>query len=100
METSIEEQTFVENTNKSNLNYKEDTFTTIHEVEDTPFKVVETEKGNFVVLGNHRLTHEIETKEEAIKEAKKMTWERIMQVIHILVENHEDFKKHLETIKE
>lgn len=59
-------------------------------VEGTPFTVVRHEEKCYVMLGNYRLTEEFKTMIEAIEDGKRFDWERIMQVIGVMIE---EFKK-------
>lgn len=56
-------------------------------IEDTPFAVVELQKGHAVILGSYVLSIHNE-KKEAIETAKDINWMRIMQVISIVVDAH------------
>lgn len=63
------------------------------EVKDSPFVVIgitakeESEKKEyFGVLGNYRITETYDTSEEVEKLLKKITWNRIVQVILIISE--------------
>ncbi|WVR22125.1 MAG: hypothetical protein [Malazfec virus 3] len=76
-----------ENTNKQDylINYEA--------IEKTPFTVATklNEKvditESYILLGNFRLNkNAFESKEEAIADAKQITWERIMQVIGIITD--------------
>lgn len=96
METSTKEQIIAENTNNTKLNSREDQYTIIHDVENTPFKVIETERGSIVVLGKDRLTEPFEKVEEAIEDAKRMDWERITQVMFSMIHHEKEFRKELE----
>lgn len=57
-----------------------------HEIEDTPFMVVTTEEGSFATLGKYRLTPVYPTKQEAIDDVSKVTWNRILQIISLVNE--------------
>lgn len=67
-----------------------------HETGDTPFMVVETptetdETKYLVLLGNYKID-ELNTLEEALKSATDITWERVIQVIGMMIENKEKMK--------
>ena len=58
------------------------------EVEDTPFTVAVEEKRSTVLLGKYKMS-EHETKEEAFKEAKTISWNKIVSVIAIILTSKE-----------
>lgn len=60
------------------------------QIENTPFTVVRHEDKSYVMLGNYRLTEGMKTIVEAEEDAKRFDWERIMQVIGVMIE---EFKK-------
>jgi hypothetical protein len=55
------------------------------EIENTPFMAVRMEDKWFLTLGKYRLTEPLKTEEEVIESAKDATWERIMQVMKIMI---------------
>lgn len=57
-----------------------------HEVENTPFTIVENEEEIFGVLGNYRITEIRDKKDIEIlnEELKEITWNRIIQVMAIM----------------
>lgn len=54
------------------------------EVEGTPFIVVTTKNGSFATIGRYRLTEEMKSEKECIAEIKKITWNRIIQVVSLM----------------
>jgi SHS2 domain-containing protein len=57
------------------------------EVKNTPFVVISlNEKEHFATLGEYRITEKYESQEEAEKECKAITWNRIIQIVMILNE--------------
>ena len=50
-------------------------------IEGTPFTVVYENDEYFSIIGNHRITETFFDKEICIEETKKITWDRIVQVI-------------------
>lgn len=56
------------------------------EIKDTPFTAVRVENQWFLSMGKYRITEPTEDKEECMKEAENTTWNRIMQVVQIMVE--------------
>jgi len=54
---------------------------TFEQIEGTPFTVVQEGKEYFSIIGSHRITETFLTKEICIEETKKITWDRIVQVI-------------------
>nr|QJB21295.1 MAG: hypothetical protein [Microvirus sp.] len=73
----------------------------VHEVENTPFAIIEKDGNFIVVLGKYRL-HEVQfkTKEEAEVEAAREDWERIMQVCGIMIANSDEVNELKTEIKE
>lgn len=50
------------------------------QIKNTPFWVLETEQGWFLVMGAHRLSKQYKTKKEAIEHIEKHKWELIIQL--------------------
>lgn len=63
-----------------------------HQVKDTPFTIIKHEKGNTLMLGKYRLSEDYETAEEAMTDATRMHWDRIMQVIGVMIEEYKKEK--------
>ncbi len=64
------------------------------EVKDSPFHVITIDGESFGVMGDYRLTEKM-SKEKVKKELKKITWNRIIQVIMLL----DEIKTNLKTSK-
>lgn len=62
------------------------------EIKDSPFHVIGTEQGFFGSVGKYRITEPKKTKKEVEKELSEITWNRIVQVMLILLETHKDVK--------
>lgn len=62
------------------------------DVENSPFQVITTEEGSFGVMGKYRLTEVYKDKKTAIKDLKKITWNRLVQVFMLLQEFKEEQK--------
>lgn len=77
-------------TSKQDWNYKEELLTY---VEETPFAIVKQEEGYFVIMGKYRMSEAIQKREEAYKNAKSITWMRILQVIGATIENYKQEKQ-------
>lgn len=72
--------------NNSNLNYE---LIKRKEIEGTPFTIVTIEeKENFITVGKYRLSETYKTTEEAEINAKTIDWNKIMQIIGIMIENY------------
>ncbi len=56
------------------------------DIKETPFQVITTEGVSFGAMGEYRVTEKCETVKEVEKELKKITWNRIIQVMMILEE--------------
>lgn len=69
-------------------NYSKEELISYHEIEKTPFTIVNDKENKrfFGVVAEHRITEFYDTFEECEKDVLEMTWDRITQVILILVE--------------
>lgn len=56
------------------------------EIKDSPFHVITIDGESFGVMGDYRLTEKSADESEVIKELKKITWNRIVQVVMLLEE--------------
>lgn len=56
-----------------------------HKVEGTPFTIARNGKEWFVLMGKYRLTEDVKTRRNAMQNALKMTWDRMMQVMQIMI---------------
>lgn len=75
----------VENTNNTNsADYEK------WEVGNTPFTIVKELDKYLVVIGKYRVSEDLATKEEAEEDAKRVDWDRMMQVMGIMIENYEE----------
>lgn len=64
-----------------------------HPIKDTPFSAVKFEDKWFLTLGKYRLTNQLQSKKACEEEAKDASWIRIMQVIKIVIQEHEAEKE-------
>lgn len=58
------------------------------EIENTPFTIMKHKDEWYILIGKYRLSEGYINKLEALEEAKKMTWEKIMQVIGVMIEEY------------
>ena len=65
------------------------------QIEDTPFTIVKQGDKYFSVIGKHRITEDYLSKEICEAETTKLSWTRINQLIWIVLEKQEEFKKQL-----
>lgn len=73
-------------------NSKENTeLITRENVKDTPFVIIGTPEGYFGSMGPYRIT-EVRSKTEVKKELEAITWNRIVQVMMLLLETHKSDK--------
>ena len=72
---------------KSENTNKQECLIEYEHIKDTPFTIVSKEEGHFGVMGKHQITEVKENKEVLRRELKKITWNRLIQVIAILKEN-------------
>lgn len=69
-------------------------------VDDTPFTVARNDQEWFVLMGKYRFTEALKTKKDAMRNARAITWTRILQVIQVMLEdNNNELKKQLEYYK-
>lgn len=78
----MEQESYYGNVNETNNN---DYLIERQEVEHTPFTLVKHENLWYTLLGKYRLSEGSEHKLIELQKAKEMTWERIMQVIAIMI---------------
>lgn len=57
-----------------------------HEIENSPFTVIKTENDVFGTMGKYRITEPYDSIEECEKALKEFSWNRVMQVVMLLVE--------------
>jgi hypothetical protein len=63
------------------------------QIKDSPFEVITQEGYSFGVMGNYRLTEKSNDAKEVAKELKKITWNRVIQIVMILDEVKSKIKK-------
>lgn len=56
-------------------------------VDDTPFTVARNDQEWFVLMGKYRFTEALKTKKDAMRNARAMTWTRILQVVKVMMED-------------
>lgn len=80
-----------ENKNKSNSGEQ---LVEQHAIPNTPFTAIKYDSKWYLTMGKYRLTKELPTKEKAIYESKNASWNRLMQVIQIMIDNNlENYKQ-------
>jgi translation elongation factor P/translation initiation factor 5A len=62
-------------------------------IKDSPFEVITQDGYSFGVMGNYRLTEKSNDAKEIAKELKKITWNRVIQIVMILDEVKSKIKK-------
>lgn len=62
-------------------------------VEGTPFTAVRYDNEWFLALGKYRLTQKLKSKEAVEEEADKFHWDRIMQVIQIMIDEQKEINE-------
>ena len=86
METLLKEQKDLLNTtDKENFNFKQ--------IENTPFTIVSEDEKVFAVMGKYRLTENYNSAEECEKAVTEITWNRLIQVMSIMINEEELIKK-------
>jgi len=82
---------YTQEINKANSSNKNTQLVEIIETkEKSIFKILKWADKYYLTLGKYRLTEAMETEEEANDQVFNVTWERILQVMHIVV--HEEIK--------
>lgn len=62
------------------------------EIEKTPFTAIRQDDKWFLTMGRYRLTQPLDSKEEALAAGVDESWWRIMQIIKIMITEHENEK--------
>lgn len=62
--------------------------TDITQIEGTPFTAIRMDNKYFLALGRYRLTNMLDTFEQAKEETENVSWDRIMQVIQVMIEEN------------
>jgi len=71
-----------------------------YQVPNSPFTVIKVEGKNFGVMGEYRVTEEMNSRGEVEDELKCITWNRIIQVMMILEEIRKKDKNFNKKVKE
>lgn len=58
-------------------------------IEKTPFSAVRVDNQWFLTMGKYRLTEQLQTKEQVLKDAERSDWDRVLQVIAIMIEEYQ-----------
>lgn len=61
----------------------------VEKVPETPFTIVSYDDKYFVALGKYKMSDVFRTKEEALENVKDASWDRIMQVIAVTIEEYD-----------
>lgn len=70
----------------------------VHEVEQTPFNILEKNEKYKIILGNEIISQDYETLEEAKEEIEKKPWWLIVATTHIISEKIKKFEEEQEKI--
>ena len=65
---------------------------TFKPLEGTPFTLVTDENKVYGVMGKYRLTEGFESEEEAEEQVKAITWNRLVQVFSIMINEQDKIK--------
>ncbi len=63
------------------------------EIPNSPFTIIETEKGCFGALGEYKVTKDYETKEEIEQDLGDVSWNNITKLILVLIEKVKQIEK-------
>ena len=64
-----------------------------HQIEDTPFTIVRDGNRWYVMMGKYRLTDNLGSKAESAKNARQITWAKIVQVMGAMMEEYKTEKE-------
>jgi len=98
METTTEQDISHGNANETHKLNSSDQLVEMVPIHDTPFTAVKAGEHWFLTLGKYRLTNQLASLEDCQKEATDASWNRIMQIILIMIE--ENKTKEIAVLKE
>jgi len=100
METLKKESTSMNVVEASNRDYSQnEKLVERYPIKNSPFTVITVENEHFGVMGEYRMTEGYKTRGECEDELKKMTWNRIIQVMFVLSEIREKDKEFNKNVK-
>jgi len=67
-------------------------------IPQTPFVIIKEKDKYYGLIGRYRLTEPCETREEAIQETTKMTWDNLIKIMIVVQDMELEIKK-LKTAK-
>ena len=89
--TSEELLNSTEQTNKLECN--SDELLSYYQVENTPFTIVNEQNERYwVTMGKYRISEPFTTADEALEDAKRADWFRMMDVMSIMIEEYKPTK--------
>jgi thioredoxin-related protein len=91
VEKNEQSSTNVNTTDKQNSSNEE--LIKKYEVKNTPFTIIKQDNKVYGVMGQYRLTEDLKSVKKAKEEMKKITWDRLMQVVTILFDKAEEIKE-------
>lgn len=65
----------------------------IDHIQDTPFTAVKHDKEWYLCMGKYRLTKALATKKDVLANAKDVSWNRLMSVIQIMIDENKAIDK-------
>ena len=86
----------LDNTNNTDLlskNEKNTKLVEFKEVKGTPFTLAKQNEEWYILLGKCRLSEGYGTEKEGEKEAKRVCWNKIMQVISVIITEEKELNK-------
>ena len=81
------------NTDLLSKNEKNTKLVEFKQVKETPFTLAKQNEEWYILLGKYRLSEGYETEKEGEKEAKKICWKKIMQVISVIITEEKELNK-------
>jgi len=72
------------------------------QVDETPFTIItDTEKNvSFGVMGKYKITEDYKTEEECRSELKKITWNRLIQIVMLIIDTLNTMDKEIKITKD
>ena len=65
----------------------------MHRIANTPFTAVKANDEWFLIMGKYRLSEKLESKEACEEMVKDTSWDMLMRIMHIIVEDYHQQKE-------
>lgn len=87
MKQELEKELYTGNANQIHNNDSSELTEKI-EINETPFTAIRIENKWFLTMGKYRITEPLTSKEEVLQDANRSDWNRILQVIGVMIEEY------------